>query len=310
MTPTALLSYLDLLFGAEPPSSYAELRWKLRDGAGMGREFVRLTDQGRLADLIRAKGRDTDIYIGVAPRDCQQGGRDAVSRLHALWVDLDDAGGLDRLAAFAHEPSMLIRSGAGHHAYWALWPPIGPADAERANRRLAHALGGDMRATDAARILRPPSTVNLKTGKAVPVEMVAMHVEHYDARELVRELPDPPGKARGARLATPIASDDPLRAIPPAVYVEALAGEAPDRDGKVRCPFHDDGTPSLHVYDGGGGWFCYGCEAGGSIIDFGAALYGLEPRGKDYQEIRRRLAADLLGGAHEGRRAQDKAGAA
>ena len=69
------------------------------------------------------------------------------------------------------------------------------------------------------------------------------------------------------------------------------------RDGKAQCPWHgggDERTPSLHCYDDGG-FYCYGCGVGGSIIDLGARLYGLEPRGRGFHEIRRRLAADLLG---------------
>ena len=53
--------------------------------------------------------------------------------------------------------------------------------------------------------------------------------------------------------------------------------------------------PSLHAYeDPARGWFCFGCQRGGTIIDLGAALYRLEARGAGYREIRRRLAADLL----------------
>jgi hypothetical protein len=37
----------------------------------------------------------------------------------------------------------------------------------------------------------------------------------------------------------------------------------------------------------------FSCGAGGSIIDVGSAVYGLEPRGHGYREIRRRLVADL-----------------
>ena len=37
-----------------------------------------------------------------------------------------------------------------------------------------------------------------------------------------------------------------------------------------RCPFHDDNTPSLHVNkkDGIWVWHCFGCDAGGTVIDF------------------------------------------
>lgn len=48
--------------------------------------------------------------------------------------------------------------------------------------------------------------------------------------------------------ATPAAAtrSDPLLAIAPGVYVEALTGLTAGRDGKVRCPFHQDRSPSLH----------------------------------------------------------------
>lgn len=49
-------------------------------------------------------------------------------------------------------------------------------------------------------------------------------------------------------------------------------GEVP-RDRKVRCPFHGDGSPSLHVYDDG--WHCYGCGEGGDAVDLVARLDGV-----------------------------------
>jgi DNA primase len=36
---------------------------------------------------------------------------------------------------------------------------------------------------------------------------------------------------------------------------------------KVCCPFHEDRSPSLHVYDDGG-WKCFGCGKHGDVIDF------------------------------------------
>lgn len=294
----ALDRYLDMLFGAEPAGSFAELRWRLRDGR-MGREFVGLADHRRLAAMIVALGAKTDCYVGVCPRVRQAGDRDAVERGHVLWVDCDDEPAIAALERFEPAPSMVIRSGGGgRHAYWSLWPPLSPAWLERANRRMAYALGGDARATDCARILRPPGTFNFKTGSPVPVELERLNVEVYEARAIVEGLPDPPAPRRRERppAARP-ASDDPLLAIPPPAYVEALTGREVGRDGKMRCPFHDDRTPSLHVYDDPErGWACFGaCDRGGTIIDFGAALWEISPRGAGYHELRRRLAGALLG---------------
>ena len=40
------------------------------------------------------------------------------------------------------------------------------------------------------------------------------------------------------------------------------------RNGFMCCPFHGEKQPSLKVYRNTGGWHCYGCERGGSVIDF------------------------------------------
>ena len=75
----------------------------------------------------------------------------------------------------------------------------------------------------------------------------------------------------------------------------ALTGLEPNSRGDVVCPLHDDTNPSLHVYPGDGGWYCFGCERGGTIFDMAGALWGIEPRGKGYHDIRRRLHA-MFGG--------------
>ncbi|MCA9851596.1 MAG: toprim domain-containing protein [Dehalococcoidia bacterium] len=41
-----------------------------------------------------------------------------------------------------------------------------------------------------------------------------------------------------------------------------------------RCPFHRDHDPSFVVYTETASWFCYGCHAGGDVIDFVARLRG------------------------------------
>jgi len=56
---------------------------------------------------------------------------------------------------------------------------------------------------------------------------------------------------------------------------------------------HEDHTPSLQLYEHD--WYCYGaCRTGGSIYDLGALLYGLGTRGRDFLELRQRLAEEEL----------------
>ena len=59
--------------------------------------------------------------------------------------------------------------------------------------------------------------------------------------------------------------------------VVELYGFHPDRSGYIQCPFHTgDNHGSLKVYDGSkSGWHCFGCGAGGSVIDFVMRLFGI-----------------------------------
>ena len=45
--------------------------------------------------------------------------------------------------------------------------------------------------------------------------------------------------------------------------------------GMCRCPFHDDHTPSLKLYDDH--YYCFGCGATGDVIDLVSQLFDLSP---------------------------------
>jgi hypothetical protein len=90
-------------------------------------------------------------------------------------------------------------------------------------------------------------------------------------------------------------SPDPLLLVPPPVYFERLTGLRVGRSGKLRCLFHDDQHPSLHVYpEAGRGWYCFGCGRGGSVYDLAALLSGRTTRGADFFELRSELEKLLL----------------
>lgn len=61
------------------------------------------------------------------------------------------------------------------------------------------------------------------------------------------------------------------------------------RSGFIKCPFHQgDHTASLKVYPGSGGWHCFGCNAGGTVIDFVMRLFNL-----NFKQAVLRLNADF-----------------
>ena len=52
-----------------------------------------------------------------------------------------------------------------------------------------------------------------------------------------------------------------------------------ERGGFISCPFHDERTPSLKIYEQPGkGFCCFGCGAAGSVIDFVMLLFHINFR--------------------------------
>jgi hypothetical protein len=273
-----------------------ELRYRLDDGQRMGQVFDRTTRLRGLATRAIALGRRTDVYVGCAPRTRRHGGRDAVTRAFVLWADCDGDDAVAALADFEPAPSIVIASGSGSncHAYWPLTEPLARDEIERANRRLAYALGADPASADAARILRVPGTLSHKHDPPAAVDAIRLDTDNrVDAADVVGLLPDPPSPAPARASVAPAEhrGDDPLLAIAPDVYVRRLLGVDVPRHRKVPCPFHADRHASLHVYETAErGWYCFGaCRRGGTIYDLAAPLYGYTARGEDFLRLRAEL---------------------
>ena len=52
-------------------------------------------------------------------------------------------------------------------------------------------------------------------------------------------------------------------------------GIAVNRMSKALCPFHNDSKPSMHIYAGKRGWYCFVCNQGGDVIDFVQRYFNL-----------------------------------
>src|SRR4051794_10855387 len=285
--------FLSALASDSAGSELLELRYRLDDGR-MGQVFDSPRRLRGLATRALFLGRRTDVYAGCAPRTRRHGGRDAVAQAFVLWADCDGDAAVAALARFEPAPAIVIASGTGTncHAYWPLTAPLARDELERANRRLAYALGADPASADAARILRIPGTLSHKHRPPAPVVALRLDVERrLPAADIVGVLPDPPACRTIAVVPDAQRGADPLLAIPPDIYVPRLLGVEVPRQRKVPCPFHDDRHPSLHVYETAArGWYCFGrCRRGGTIYDLAAALYGYELRGDDFVRLRGEL---------------------
>jgi hypothetical protein len=287
--------FLAAIAGDPDARELLELRYRLDDGQRMGQVFDAPRRLRALATRAIALGRRTDVYVACAPRTRRHGGRDAVRRAFVLWADCDGDDAVQALERFDPQPSIVVASGTGSncHAYWPLTKPLARAELERANRRLAHALGADPVSADAARILRVPATYSHKHQPPAPVTALRLDVERrLAAADVVAGLPDPPQPRRNAvHVPDPQRRDDPLLAIPPDIYIPRLLGVEVPRHRKVQCPFHDDRHASLHVYETAArGWYCFGrCRRGGTIYDLAAPLYGYDPRGDGFLRLRDEL---------------------
>jgi hypothetical protein len=287
--------YLQTIAGDRRGDELLEIRYATGDG-GMRRRFISIRRLDAAARAIRSLSPRSDVYCGVLLRSHRAGGRDAVTRSHLAFVEIDAVDALDRLQRFARTPTMIVSSGtAGHaHAYWRLRSRVEAVELEQANRTLASHLGGDLASIDAARILRPAGTLSHKHRPPTPVEL--LHLDpavRYELAELVDGLTPAPSRPAAAAARRERAArtelDELLLAIPAASYVRELTGLEPRRNGKVNCPLHADDTPSLHLYEDGT-FYCFGCGAGGSIYDFAGQLWSLKTSGRAFLELRARLA--------------------
>ena len=203
--------FLQVLFAG--CTGFLELR-HIPQGGDVSQQFRPLGDELSWLDKWGAGGR-VDMYFGVYPRTRSAGTADAVApEVSWLFSDLD---GSDMPMPQALAPTIIVESGtAGHfHCYWHLTQPIAVAGAERANKALARALGGDLNATDRARVLRLPGTINSKTGR----EAVVTHYdpgatygpEDFSSVVSVKTLTDSDRDADGASSAghTPLSESMP-----------------------------------------------------------------------------------------------------
>jgi hypothetical protein len=290
-----LEEYLGQLVGGAHAGQLLDLRWA-GSWPDMRRRFLPASAPERAARLIAALAPRADVYVGIALREHRAGGKRAIVGSRLLFAECDRLP--DPQLASRLPPTIEIASGTPEHRhlYWRLDALAASERVESANRRLAHALGGDPRSVDIARILRPPDTLNHKSDPPRAVRLLALrHDARYSLEQLLDALPPMPDvrsdtvRAGPPRMTLRTEVDRRLRAIPASDYVLALTGREPDRRGKVLCPFHQEKHPSLQLYRDGS-FYCFGCGRGGSIIDFAAALWGCGTRGEEFLALRAQLA--------------------
>ena len=129
-------------------------------------------------DYIEQLVGEYHIFFGIQPRGKESGRDEDIETLIAFWADIDakDFGGSkekarESLNNFPLEPTLLVDSGNGYHAYWVLeepWKLRSKTDREEAaniSKIIHKTVGGDNTA-NLSRILRLPGTPNIKDPNA------------------------------------------------------------------------------------------------------------------------------------------------
>ncbi|MFG0293509.1 MAG: DUF3987 domain-containing protein [Phycisphaerales bacterium JB050] len=168
-------TYAETLF---EPGDLLEIRY-WRDGAPASPKSEWLT-AGELAASTRP-GELTEqgfaVFVGANPRKAKGGKKtEDVALARSLFIDVDDAGTLAEVesrinGAGLPQPTLIVSSGRGFHAYWRLNEPLEDLGAwSRLQTAIATLTGADD-LKDAPRVLRLPGTLHRK-GEPKPVEIV------------------------------------------------------------------------------------------------------------------------------------------
>jgi hypothetical protein len=168
----------------------------------------------QLEGFLKAHGDDRflGLYFAVATRN-DGAKKEHIEEIPALWVDIDfkdvpEDRARRQLEEFLFLPSAVVSTGGGLHVYWLLKEPATREEIEpfeKTLKRLAHTLGGDLRAAEAARVLRVPGTFNRKPEyeSPRPVELELLVPERrYNYEDVMDNLPetlsDKPSRSDGS----------------------------------------------------------------------------------------------------------------
>lgn len=187
------------------------------------------------------------------------------------------------LPGAGYPPARLVGEMVAHGIRVAFLLPDGDKGGEQFAERTGPALQGEGIDTRVAQ---------LPEGSDVAAEMVKADDRAATLRLLLGgAIPAPLPELRAPRKVQYAETLDDLKALEPAVWVERLTGETPDRSGFMQCPYpdHDERTGSFKVFpNAGDGVWCFGCQRGGDIYAFAMTLWGC-----DFKAAKERLGEEF-----------------
>lgn len=148
----------------------------------------------RFVELAHTVGERWETRVGLTARRGRN--RDLTHDCTALWAVVDTGNGVRALERMRPRPTLVLQEGGTlrRTAIWALAKPLAWEWTIRANRRIAHHLGGPKKFVGPAHAVHMPSTFK-RDGRVVPLPIVvAEHnpQQQYLARDVVQYLRDAP----------------------------------------------------------------------------------------------------------------------
>ncbi len=176
---------LNLHSASSVSAGLIELRAKSAEGPVVAREFC--SSYAKVERFVEKYGKREDklaVYYGVGLRsNATDGKKGNVLSVPALWSDIDvqkHGMSFERIVTAFHElpgalqPTALVHSGGGLHAYWLLDEPftfhieedrhLDVANFEAVNKKFGQRTAGDA-VQDISRVLRLPGSYNCKRSK-------------------------------------------------------------------------------------------------------------------------------------------------
>lgn len=164
------------------PDDWVELRLILRRGTPGIQQWIKPNGlDGALNEIVARNAQGYNCYFGANPRKRPGGasGED-VSLARAVFADFDGGCSVECAAQRIRgsqlpDPSIMLHSGGGCHAYWLLEEPQHDLDQwSMAQRGVAALVDSDRTIHDPPRIMRLPGFANRKPGRDGVVAQVAL----------------------------------------------------------------------------------------------------------------------------------------
>jgi len=217
-----------------------------------------------------------NVHFGPNPRRRRGGKAADVLLARCLFVDIERIGADDAAQRIAHacvpEPTAVVVSGGGVHAYWRLVEPMVDLDAWRLRQKaLIAAVGSDPSVHDAPRVMRLPGTLNHKYCPPRECEVFECQPE---LRYPIEEFPEFE-EAAPPTPATPLAANS--HAVPTRI-VSNWSGSTADLERRAAA-YLDSMPPAISGSGGHNATYAAATAlVHGFALDFGVAFALLRDR--------------------------------